>query len=61
MSIFPPKLPSENIQKVRSERRVFVKADKSSNYYLTEKERQEELIQREIHKVYKKGRRRQRG
>ena len=36
-------------------RGVFVKADKSSNYYLMEKERQGELMQREIHKVYKKG------
>ena len=45
---------NDNIQKVKAETKVFVKGDKSSNYYLMDKEKEEELRMREINKDYKK-------
>ena len=52
-SDFQKKL-SDNIHKVKGESKVFVKGDKSSNYYVMEEERRSELMLKEIHKDYKK-------
>ena len=52
-SDFQKKL-DDNIQKVKRETKVFVKGDKSSNYYVMEKERQSELMLKEVHKDYRK-------
>ena len=57
-----PKRPKPELQRklakdvanIRKETKVIVASDKTSNYYLVEKEEYRNMIERDIHKVYKK-------
>ena len=57
-----PKRPKPELQKklakdvanIRKEKKVIVASDKTSNYYLVEKEAYKNMIERDIQKVYKK-------
>ena len=57
-----PKRPKPELQRklakdvanIRKEDKVIVASDKTSNYYLVEKEEYRNMIERDIHKVYKK-------
>ena len=41
-------------KKIKAEERVIIKADKSTNYYKMEAEEYKELVEKEIHKEYRK-------
>ena len=44
----------KDVAKICKEQRVFVSADKTSNLYLVEPDRYRELLQKSVHKEYKK-------
>ena len=44
----------KDIAKIKSEKRVFVPADKTSNMYLVHPDRYKELLEKNVHKEYKK-------
>ena len=50
---FQNKLKAD-IRQIKNEPKIFMKADKTTNYYKVEVEKAEELVEKEIHKVYKK-------
>ena len=43
-----------DIKKMKKEPKIFMKADKTTNYYKVEIDKSEEMIEKEVHKDYKK-------
>ena len=43
-----------DINNIKNETKVYMKADKTTNYYKVDVEKAEELVEKEVHKEYKK-------